>query len=329
VTEFGYALSSEEHGPEALVRNARRAEEAGFTFALISDHFHPWTDKQGQSPFVWSVIGGISQATERLHLGTGVTCPIMRTHPAIIAQAAATSAAMMPGRFFLGVGSGENLNEHIMGGYWPPSDARAEMLEEALEIIRLLWQGETESYRGRHYTVDNARIYTLPEEQPPVHVAAGGKKSARLAGRIGDGLIATAPSKETVEEFERTGGAGKPRYGKLTVCWAEDDASARRTAREWWPTAVLKGELGQELRLPAHFEQATADVTEEQVASEIVCGPDPQLHIDAIRTFIEAGFDHVYVHQVGPEQEGFFRFYEREVLPGVRPADVRPELQTA
>ena len=317
MTEFGYALSSEEHAPDVLIRNARRAEEAGFTFALISDHFHPWIDRQGQSPFVWSVIGGIAEATEGLRLGTGVTCPMMRTHPAIIAQAAATCAAMMPGRFFLGVGSGENLNEHIIATYWPPTDVRLEMLEEAVEVIRLLWQGGMESHRGRYYSVDNARIYTLPQELPPIYVAAGGTKSASLAGRIGEGLIATAPVKETVEEFEGNGGAGKPRYGKLTVCWAEDESAARRRARECWPTAVLKGELGQELRLPAHFEQATADATEEQVAEQIICGPDPDQHIEAIRKFSEAGFDHVYIHQVGPDQEGFFRFYEREVLPAM------------
>jgi coenzyme F420-dependent glucose-6-phosphate dehydrogenase len=326
VTEFGYALSSEEHPPDALVRNARRAEEAGFTFALISDHFHPWTDRQGQSPFVWSVIGGIAASTERLRVGTGVTCPMIRTHPAIIAQAAATCAAMMPSRFFLGVGSGENLNEHIVGAYWPPSEVRLDMLKEAVAVIRLLWQGETESHQGRYYTVDNARIYTLPREVPPIYVAAGGSKSASLAGHIGDGLIATSPSKETVEQFERNGGIDKPRYGKLTVCWAEDQGVACRTAREWWPTAVLKGELGQELRLPTHFEQATADVTEEQVAEEIVCGPDPQRHIEAICKFLEAGFDDVYVHQVGPDQEGFFRFYEREVLPTLRSKAPQPSI---
>src|SRR5438132_3569863 len=230
MTEFGYALSSEEHAPDVLIRNARRAEEAGFTFALISDHFHPWIDRQGQSPFVWSVIGGIAEATEGLRLGTGVTCPMMRTHPAIIAQAAATCAAMMPGRFFLGVGRGENLNEHIIATYWPPTDVRLEMLEEAVEVIRLLWQGGTESHRGRYYSVDNARIYTLPQELPPIYVAAGGTKSASLAGRIGEGLIATAPAKETVEEFEGNRGAGKRRYGKLTVCRAEDEPAARRRA---------------------------------------------------------------------------------------------------
>jgi G6PDH family F420-dependent oxidoreductase len=320
MTEFGYALSSEEHEPQDLVRYAARAEEAGFSFGLISDHYHPWIDRQGQSAFVWSVIGGIAQVTERLRLGTGVTCPTMRIHPAIIAQAAATSAMMMPGRFFLGVGSGENLNEHIVSRQWPPADLRLEMLEEAVGVMRLLWSGGTQDHRGRYYTVDNARIYSLPEEPPLVYVAAGGKRSSALAGRIGDGLIATAPNTEAVEEFEQNGGGGKPRYGGLAVCWAEDEASARRTAREWWPNGALGGELGQELPLPAHFEQATENVTEEQVAEEIVCGPDPQKHIRKVREYIGAGFDHVYFHQVGPDQEGFFRFYEREVLPALREA---------
>jgi coenzyme F420-dependent glucose-6-phosphate dehydrogenase len=320
MTEFGYALSSEEHGPNDLVRYAARAEEAGFSFALISDHYHPWIDRQGHSPFVWSVIGGIAQATEKLRLGTGVTCPTIRIHPAIIAQAAATSAAMMPGRFFLGVGSGEALNEHIVARYWPPADVRLEMLEEAVEVMRLLWSGGTNDHRGQYYTVDNARIYTLPEEPPPIYVATGGKRSAGLAGRIGDGLVATAPNKEALEEFDRTGGVGKPRYGGLAVCWAEDEQSAKRIAHEWWPNGALGGELGQELPLPAHFEQATENVTEDQVAQEIVCGPDPAKHMEKIREYAQAGFDHVYFHQVGPEQEGFFRFYEREILPALRSA---------
>ena len=314
----GYAMSAEEHAPSDLVRNARRAEEVGFPFALISDHYHPWIDRQGNSPFVWSVIGGIAQATERLRLGTGVTCPTIRIHPAIIAQAAATVAAMMPGRFFLGVGSGENLNEHILGGYWPSADVRQEMLEEAVEVIRLLWQGGSQSHRGRYYTVENARIYTLPPELPPIVVAAGGPRAAELAGRIGEGLISTSPQAELVEQFEAAGGVAKPRYGQLTVCWARDEAAARRTAHEWWPVTAIKGELGQELPLPRHFEQAASMVSEDDVAETVICGPDPEWHIGAIQQFVEAGFDHVYVHQVGPDQEGFFQFYQREVLPRFR-----------
>ncbi|MBC7810057.1 MAG: TIGR03557 family F420-dependent LLM class oxidoreductase, partial [Burkholderiales bacterium] len=210
MVEIGYALSSEEHSPNDLVRHARLAEEAGFTFALISDHFHPWVEQQGNSPFVWSVLGAIAHATQRLRIGTGVTAPIIRIHPAIIAHAAATVAAMMPGRFFLGLGTGENLNEHITGEKWPAFDIRAEMFEEAIEVIRLLWQGGEQSHYGLYYTVENARLYTLPDQPIPIMIAAGGEKSAQLAGNLGDGFINTAPEKKVIQAFEKAGGKGKP-----------------------------------------------------------------------------------------------------------------------
>ena len=315
MTEIGYALSSEEHPPNDLVRFAARAEQAGFSFALISDHFHPWIGAQGQSPFVWSVIGAIAQATERLRLGTGVTCPSVRIHPAIIAQAAATAGTMMPGRFFLGVGTGENLNEHVVGACWPPTDVRLAMLEEAVDVIRLLWEGGTKNHEGRFFTVHNARIYTLPERRPAIMVAAVGEKAAGVAGRIGDGLISTAPQEETVEQFQAAGGSGKPTYGMTHVCWATDEREARKTAHRVWPNSAIKGELGQELPTPTHFEQAAQMVSEDDVAELVVCGPDPEAHLAQLRTYLDAGFDHVYVHQIGPDQEGFFRFYESEVLP--------------
>jgi coenzyme F420-dependent glucose-6-phosphate dehydrogenase len=313
--EIGYKLSSEEHSPAALVQQARRAEQAGFTFAMISDHYHPWTDRQGQSPFVWTIIGGVAQATERLRIGTGVTCPTMRVHPAIVAQAAATAAAMLPGRFMLGLGTGELLNEHILGQQWPPSARRREMLEEAVGIIRLLWEGGSQTHYGRFYTVENARIYTLPEELPPILIAASGSRSAELAGRIGDGLVSTGPDSELVSAFETAGGSGKPRYAEMTVCWARSEAEARRTAHEWWPLAGMHGELSAELPVPAHFEQVAGMVTEEEVAREVICGPDVGRHIERIRKYAEAGFHHVWVHQVGPDQDGFFDFYQQEVLP--------------
>jgi G6PDH family F420-dependent oxidoreductase len=312
--EIGYALSSEEHPPSELVRQAVAAEEAGFEFALISDHYHPWIDRQGQSPFVWSVLGAIGQATSTLTLGTGVTCPTMRIHPAVIAQAAATCALLMPGRFFLGVGTGENLNEHVLGDRWPSYEERAEMLEEAVAIIRRLWKGGLVSHRGRHYTVDRARLYSVPDEPPPIAVAAGGEQAAELAGRIGDALVSTAPDAELVDRFEASGGSGRPRYGQLTVCWAETEAEAVRTAAEVWPNAAVEGDLGQELALPRHFRQATAMLDPQQVAEAVVCGPDPDRHREAIAEFERAGFDRVYVHQVGPDQAGFMRFYAREVL---------------
>ncbi len=317
MTEIGYTLSSEEFGPPDLVRFAQRAEEVGFTFALVSDHYHPWIDEQGQSPFVWTVIGAVAQATERLRLGTGVTCPTVRIHPAVVAQAAATSAAIMPGRFFLGVGTGENLNEHVTGARWPAAAERQEMLEEAVEVIRQLWQGGMQTHRGRHYHVENARLYTLPDEPPPLYVAAGGERSAELAGRIGDGLIGTAPSKETIQTFEGAGGRDKPRYGQLTVCWAEDVESAKKTTERVWPNAAISGELGQELPLPRHFEQAAEMLDQGDLEEAMPLGPDPERYLQAIRDYADAGYTHVYLHQVGPDQEGFFRFWEEELAPKV------------
>ncbi len=315
--EIGYALSSEEHAAVDLVRDARRAEEAGFEFALISDHFHPWIDRQGQSPFVWSVIGAIAVSTRTLRLGTGVTCPTIRIHPAIVAQAAATAASLMPGRFFLGVGAGENLNEHILGDRWPSADERREMLAESIEVMRGLWEGDLFSFEGEHYTVDRARLYTLPHDEIQIAVAAGGPEAAELAGRLGDALISTAPDRELVDAYVKAGGQG-PRYGQLTVCWASTEREARDTALEWWPNAGLHGTLSQELPLPSHFEEAATMVTEEDVAESVVCGPDLDAHLEGIEAFAAAGFDHVYVHQVGPDQEGFIDFYARELLSEAR-----------
>lgn len=330
--EIGYKLCSEEQSPEELIHFAHRAEESGFDFAMISDHYHPWTDQQGQASFVWAVLGGIAQVTERLKLGTAVTCPTTRIHPAIIAQASATIATMMPGRFMLGVGSGENLNEHILGNHWPEADVRLEMLEEAVSIIRLLWQGGQQSHHGKYYTVENARLYTLPNEPPPILVAASGQKSVELAGRIGNGLCATSPDKELKQQFEKAGGKGKPCYAEMTVCWAENEAEARRTAFERWPNAAITGELSQILPVPAHFEQAAKMLTEEEVAKDIVCGPDPEAHLEKLNEYVEAGFTHVWVHQVGTDQEGFFQFYEQEILPKLAqqtPATKKPQAKSA
>ncbi|HEU5430976.1 MAG TPA: TIGR03557 family F420-dependent LLM class oxidoreductase, partial [Thermomicrobiales bacterium] len=269
MVQLGYALSSEEHAPNDLVRYAKRAEDAGFNFAMISDHYHPWTDRTGHSPFAWTVIGGVATATSTLRLGTGVTCPTVRYHPAIVAQMAATASCMMPGRFFLGVGTGEALNEHITGARWPETDVRQEMLEEAVYVIRLLWQGGMRSHHGKHYTVENAEIFDLPNQPTPLFVAASGPTSAELAGRIGDGYIGTSADRDTLQRFQQHGGAGKETLGQVTVCWAADEASARKTAYEWWPNSAIPGELGQELPTPSYFEQAAKLVTEDRVAKEI------------------------------------------------------------
>lgn len=313
--ELGFSLSSEEHPPNDLVRHAVRAEQAGFTFALISDHFHPWTEKQGQSPFVWSVIGGIAAATKKLRLGTGVTCPTIRIHPAIIAQAAATAAAMMPGRFFLGVGAGENLNEHIVGRKWPMASIRQEMLEEAIAVIRLLWEGGMKSHRGRYFRVENAQVFTLPEKTPPIYVAAGGDKAAKLAARVGDGLITAGDEAKVIKQFNASGGQKKPKYNQVTVCWAKTEREGRRLAKEWWPISAMPWALLSELPIPQHFEEAAKAVTEDAIAERVPCGPDPERHIEAIQKCVKGGADHVYVHQIGKDQEGFFRFYEKEIFP--------------
>lgn len=314
--EIGYSLSSEESTAADLVRYAVRAEEAGFSFALISDHFHPWLTRQGQSPFVWTVIGAIAHATKRLTIGTGVTCPIARIHPAIIAQAAATAALLMPGRFFLGLGTGENLNEHILGLYWPPSDIRRKMLQEAVMILRLLWRGGNQSYRGEYFTVEKAQVFSLPEKPPPIMIAAAGGRAAELAGEIGDGLISTLPSDSLVRKFRISDGASeKPRYGQMTVCWAKTEAEAKKIAKDWWAVAAIPGELMSQLATPAEFEAVAELVDEEVVAAKMICGPDPERHLEEIESYRKAGFDHVYIHQVGPDQNGFFEFFQREILP--------------
>ena len=315
MTSFGYKLSSEEHGPRDLVRYALRAEEVGFTFAAISDHIHPWTDQQGHSPFVWSVLGGIAEATERLELITGVTCPTIRIHPAIVAHAAATTACMMPGRFSLGIGTGEHLNEHVLGDKWPRAGLRRAMLEEAIDVMRELWEGENSNHSGRYFTVENARIYDVPDQPVPILVAASGDKALELAGQKGDGLVALAPDDEMIEKFEKAGGQGKPKYAEVSVLWHTDEEQAVKQAAELWPIVGLGGELSQELPLPRHFDQAAENVSPDDVRDKVACGPDPERHLEMIKKYVDAGYTHIWMHQIGPDQEGFFNFYEKEILP--------------
>ena len=313
--ELGYALSSEDFPPTELVRQAALAERSGFSFLLISDHYHPWIPKQGHSPFVWATLGGIAQATEKIVVGTGVTAPIIRVHPAIVAQAAATIGCMMPGRFFLGVGSGENLNEHIHGARWPLPDERLDMLEEAIEVIRLLWQGGEQTHRGKHYTVDHARVYDLPDELPGIFVAAAQTKAAELAGRAGDGLISTSPDDEVVKTFEQNGGDGKRKLGMMHVAYDRDAKAGLKRAHELWPNLALQGPLGQELATPSDFDEAAPMVSEDDVAENTPHGPDPEPYLELIRKYGDAGFTHVYVHQIGENQDEWAEFAARELMP--------------
>ncbi len=313
MTQFGLTLSSEEHEPQRLVDIAELAERHGFDFVSISDHFHPWVDAQGHSPFVWSVLGAVAERTSQLEVGVGVTCPTVRIHPAILAQATATCAHLFEGRFTWGVGSGENLNEHVLGDRWPPADLRLDMLEEAVDVVRQLWSGEEITHRGTHYTVENARIYDPPPSPPKIIVSAYGPVAAKVAGRIGDGLW-TDSGGDVIGPWRDAGGDG-PIYSQLALCWAKDRDEAVTRAREIWPNAGVPGQLSQDLATPALFEQASSVVTAEQIAESIPCGPDPLPIVDKAREMIDVGIDHLYFHQIGPDQEGFCEFWEQELHP--------------
>ena len=315
--KIGYFLSCEEWGPRDLVNLAKKAEQAGFEGLWISDHYHPWSDEQGHSPFVWSVIGALAEATEQ-KVTTAVTCPTVRIHPAIIAQAAATASLLLNGGFCLGLGSGEALNEHILGDRWPEADERLEMLEEAVHVIRTLWQGGVQNLRGNHYRVERCRVYDLPEPAPPILISGFGPKAIDLAARIGDGFVTVGPDAESVNRFRSQAKRGKLVHGGIKVCWGRDEAQARQTAYRLWPNDALPGELAQILPTPQHFEQATELVTEEMIVEQTPCGPDIDRHIHALQEYADAGFDELYVQQIGPEQDGFFEVYREHVLPQFR-----------
>jgi G6PDH family F420-dependent oxidoreductase len=317
MTRFGYTLSSEEHAPRTLVDNARLAEEAGFEFLSISDHFHPWTESQGHSPFVWSVLGSIAAATSHIEVGTGVTCPITRIHPAVVAHAAATTAQLFGDRFFFGVGTGEALNEHILGHRWPRAEVRLKMLEEAVDVMRQLWTGETVNFKGDFYEVDNARIFD-PPEQLPVIVSGFGPDAIELAARIGDGYWGHGVA-EDVQHFRDSGGSG-PRYAQLNLCWAADAETARKTVHQVWPTGAIPGQLSQDLPTWKHFEQAAELVDEDAATKSTPCGPDLAPVLKSVREYVDAGFDHVYFHQIGPDQQGFIQFWTDELRPALAEA---------
>ncbi|MGO8767978.1 MAG: LLM class F420-dependent oxidoreductase [Mycobacterium sp.] len=314
MTKIGYFLSSEQFGPKELIDQAKRAEAAWFDALWVSDHFHPWNDEQGQSPFVWGVIGALSEATS-LPVSTAVTCSTVRTHPAIIAHASATAAVQLDGRFVLGVGSGEALNEHILGDNWPSVGVCQEMLEEAVDVIRLLHRGDEVSHHGKHYTVQEARIYTRPERPAPIYVSGFGPQGAELAGRIGDGYVLAMPDAELVKTFRDSGGGDKPVQAGTKVCWDIDPDAALKTAHRLWGNEALPGQTSQILPRPKDFAALMSLVPPEKVAESVTCGPDPDKHAAQLRKYIDADIDEVYVQQIGPDMDGFFAAWEQGVLP--------------
>jgi G6PDH family F420-dependent oxidoreductase len=317
MAKIGYFLSSEQFGPKQLIDQAKRAEAAGFEALWISDHFHPWNDEQGQSPFVWGVIGALSEATS-LPITTAVTCPTVRIHPAIIAQAAATAAVQLDGRFVLGVGSGEALNEHILGDRWPSAGVRLEMLEEAVELIRRLHTGDEISHHGTHYEVQEATIYTRPERPVPIYVSGFGPQATKLAGRIGDGYCTAMPDAELVKAFRDAGGGDKPVQAGTKVSWDRDPEAGLDAAHRLWANEGLPGQLAQTLPRPRDFADAMTLVPRETVAESVACGSDPDKHAAQVRSYLDADVDEVYVQQIGPDMDGFFAGWERDVLPQLR-----------
>jgi G6PDH family F420-dependent oxidoreductase len=319
MVSIGYTIMGEQAGPKQLVADAVRAEEVGFDFLAASDHVSPWLDEQGHSPYTWSVLGAVAQATERVDLMTYVTCPTMRYHPAVVAQKAATVQLLADGRFTLGVGAGEHLNEHVIGTSWPPVDVRHEMLAEALEIIRAMFDGETVTFRGEHLQAENAKLWDLPNQPPPIGVAASGPESCDLAGRYGDALIAVQPEAELVRMFDDAGGGAKPRIGQAALSYDTDEQQARKRAREQFRWFAGGWDVMAELPATKHFAAASDAVREEDVAQQVPCGDDVDAHVAAVRNFVEAGFTHVALVQVGGDAQGpFFDWAERELLPALR-----------
>jgi G6PDH family F420-dependent oxidoreductase len=309
--KIGYKLATEGFGPKEIIRQAVAAETAGFDFVELSDHYHPWVEEQGHSGFTWSMLGAIAAQTTTVGLATGVTCPTMRYHPAIIAQAAATMAIISDGRFTLGVGSGENLNEHIIGEGWPVVSRRHDMLREALEIIRALWQGGYQTYEGAYLRLEDARVFDLPDTLPGIAVAVSGPASLALANDLGDGIFAVEPNAELVSGFTGSG----PLYAEVPLAFAatEEDALAELMTKERW--AVGGWKVMSELPNPVNFAAVSSTVREEDLAEQYACGPDPEKHLANIREFADAGFDHLVLHNSGPDPDGFLDFYASELRP--------------
>jgi G6PDH family F420-dependent oxidoreductase len=315
--QIGYKLFAEGYPPQEIVQQAVEAERVGFDFVEVSDHFHPWLFDHGHSGFAWSILAAIAAKTERIGLATGVTCPTIRYHPAIVAQAAATTALLSDERFTLGVGAGEQLNEHVVGRGWPSVTERHELLREALEIIRLLWSGGYHSYQGKHLRLEDARVFDLPERPIPIAVAIGGKSGAAIAAELGDGIFATDPDADLVSAYEQAGGDGV-RYCEVPLAWAPDEQTAAQSAHEMFRFGALGWKVLAELPNPVNFEAATELVRVEDVAEGFACGPDVERHVEVFREFADAGFDHLTLINAGPDPEGFFQFFTDELHPRLK-----------
>jgi G6PDH family F420-dependent oxidoreductase len=310
--KFGYKLSAEGFGPKELIQQAVRAEQAGFDFVEISDHYHPWLDVQGHSPFAWTVLGAIAARTERIGLATGVTCPTVRYHPAIIAQAAATLAIVSDNRFTLGIGAGERLNEHVVGQGFPSVRGRHERLREALEIIKLLWQGGYQSYEGKHLQLEDARVFDLPDQLPVIAVAAGGKDAAAMAAELGDGLFATEPRADLVESYTGAGGSG-PRYAEVPMAWAPTEEAGVQEVLKTTRWALTGWKVMSELPNPVNFDAASRTVREEDVRGQFALGPVAEPYVAAVKKYTEAGFDHIVLQNAGPDPDGFIDFFSKDL----------------
>jgi G6PDH family F420-dependent oxidoreductase len=319
MAEIGYTLMSEQTPARQLVDDAATAERVGFDYAVISDHYFPWLEEMGHSPYAWSVLGAVAHATERLPLMTYVTCPIMRYHPAVVAQKAATMGALTQGRFTLGLGSGENLNEHVIGQGWPPVNTRHEMFREAIEIIKELFEGGYTSYRGEFFDVDSAKLFDLPDRPVPLAIAASGGRSGDIAAQYGDALVAIDPDADLVERFAAGGDGTRPVYGQLAISYDPDPEAALERAHRLWSWSVTNWKVNAELPAPVNFAAAAETVRPEDIAEAIPCGADVDAVAEAVRKYTDAGFTHVALVQIGHEhQREFFDWSEKELLPALR-----------
>lgn len=319
MTQFGYTAMGEQTPAKQMITDLVAAEMAGFDFSVMSDHYFPWIEAQGHSPNAWAVLGAAAQATQRLPLMTFVTCPTFRYHPAVVAQQAATVGVLSGGRFTLGLGAGENLNEHVVGKPWPMARVRQERLEEAVEIIRKLFTGEYVNYEGKHFQVERAKLYDLPDQPPPIGIAVSGPDSVSLAVTHADAMISTEPADELVRRFNEGGGTDKPKYGQLAICYGPDEKAARQRARDLWRWALSGWHVMSELPDPRAFDAASESVTEDDIVELVPCGPGTDQYVKAVKQYTDAGFTHVALVQVGAEnQHDFIEWAASDLLPELR-----------